>query len=84
MGQCLLHARAAARSARLDGLMTGLARRTGHSLRLVRMGLEATVLALGWLLGGTVGVGTVVYLVAIGPLCSRREDLMRRGRNHPG
>jgi uncharacterized membrane protein YczE len=51
-----------------DGLMTGLARRTGQSLRLVRTGLEATVLVLGWLIGGTVGVGTVVYLVAIGPL----------------
>jgi uncharacterized membrane protein YczE len=51
-----------------DGLMTGLARRTGRSLRLVRTALEATVLVLGWLLGGTVGLGTVVYLVAIGPL----------------
>ena len=51
-----------------DGLMTGLARRSGRSLRLVRTGLEATVLALGWLLGGTVGVGTVIYLLAIGPL----------------
>jgi len=51
-----------------DGLMTGLARRSGHSLRLVRTGLEAGALGLGWLLGGTVGLGTVVYLLAIGPL----------------
>ena len=51
-----------------DGLMTGLARRSGQSLRLVRTALEATVLVLGWILGGTVGVGTVVYLLAIGPL----------------
>jgi uncharacterized membrane protein YczE len=51
-----------------DGLMTGLARRTGWSLRLVRTGLELSVLAIGWLLGGTVGVGTVLYAVAIGPL----------------
>jgi uncharacterized membrane protein YczE len=51
-----------------DGLMTGLSRRTGRSLRLVRTVIEATVLALGWLLGGTVGLGTVIYLVAIGPL----------------
>jgi len=50
-----------------DGLMTGLAAR-GHSLRVVRTGIEATVLAAGWLLGGTVGVGTVVYAVCIGPL----------------
>jgi uncharacterized membrane protein YczE len=51
-----------------DGLMTGLARRTGRSIRLVRTGLEVTVLAIGWLLGGTVGVGTLLYAVSIGPL----------------
>ncbi len=51
-----------------DGLMTGLARRTGWSLRLVRTGIELTVLAIGWLLGGTVGVGTLIYAFAIGPL----------------
>jgi uncharacterized membrane protein YczE len=51
-----------------DGLMTGLARRTGWSLRLVRTGLELSVLAIGWILGGTVGVGTVIYAIAIGPL----------------
>jgi uncharacterized membrane protein YczE len=51
-----------------DGLMTGLARRSGRSIRLVRTGLELTVLALGWFLGGTVGLGTLIYLVAIGPL----------------
>lgn len=51
-----------------DGLMTGLARRTGLSIRLVRTGLEVTVVALGWLLGGTFGLGTVLYAVSIGPL----------------
>lgn len=51
-----------------DGLMTGLARRTGRSIRLVRTGIEVTVLAAGWLLGGTVGVGTVAFALAIGPL----------------
>lgn len=51
-----------------DGLMTGLVRRTGWSIRLVRTGIELAVLAVGWLLGGTVGVGTVLYAVAIGPL----------------
>lgn len=50
-----------------DGLMTGLAAR-GHSIRKVRTGIELTVLAAGWLLGGTVGLGTLVYAVAIGPL----------------
>lgn len=51
-----------------DGLMTGLVRVTGRSVRLVRTSLEVTVLAVGWLLGGTVGVGTVVYALAIGPV----------------
>jgi uncharacterized membrane protein YczE len=50
-----------------DGLMTGLAAR-GHSIRVVRTGIELTVLATGWLLGGTVGVGTVVYALGIGPI----------------
>ncbi len=51
-----------------DGLMTGLHRRTGVSIRLVRTGLEVTVVAIGWLLGGVVGLGTVLYAIAIGPL----------------
>jgi uncharacterized membrane protein YczE len=51
-----------------DGLMTGLHARTGWSVRVVRTGIEVGVLATGWLLGGTVGVGTVLYAVAIGPL----------------
>ncbi|SDN50058.1 Uncharacterized membrane protein YczE [Klenkia soli] len=51
-----------------DGLMTGLVARTGRSVRLVRTCLEITVLGVGLLLGGTVGVGTVLYAVAIGPL----------------
>jgi uncharacterized membrane protein YczE len=50
-----------------DGLMTGLAAR-GHSIRVVRTGIEVTVLLTGWLLGGTVGVGTVVYALGIGPI----------------
>lgn len=51
-----------------DGLMTGLATRTGRSIRLVRTCIELAVLAVGWVLGGTVGVGTVLYAAAIGPL----------------
>ncbi|WP_129670243.1 hypothetical protein [Phytoactinopolyspora endophytica] len=51
-----------------DGLMTGLVRRSGRSVRMVRTSIEATVLLAGWLLGGTVGVGTVFYAVSIGPL----------------
>ena len=51
-----------------DGLMTGLSRRTGLSLRLVRTAMEITVVALGWLLGGTFGIGTILYAVSIGSL----------------
>jgi uncharacterized membrane protein YczE len=51
-----------------DGLMTGLHRTTGRSLRLVRSGIEVTVLAAGFALGGSVGAGTVLYALAIGPL----------------
>src|SRR3954468_17161966 len=51
-----------------DGLMTGLVARTGLSVRLVRTSIEATVLVVGWLLGGTVGIGTVLYAFGIGPL----------------
>lgn len=51
-----------------DGLMTGLVRRTGLSVRVVRTSLELTVLATGWLIGGTVGLGTVLYALAIGPI----------------
>ncbi len=51
-----------------DGLMTGLARVTGRSLRLVRTGLEVGVVLVGLLLGGALGVGTVLYAVLIGPL----------------
>ncbi len=50
-----------------DGLMTGLARR-GHSVRVVRTAIELSVLGVGFLLGGTVGIGTLVYAVTIGPL----------------
>ena len=51
-----------------DGLMTGLARRSGRSIRLVRTALELSVLTLGWVLGGVVGLGTVLYALLIGPV----------------
>ena len=51
-----------------DGLMTGLVRRSGRSVRLVRTSIEVAVVGAGWLLGGTLGVATVLYALAIGPL----------------
>jgi uncharacterized membrane protein YczE len=65
-----------------DGLMTGLAAR-GHSIRVVRTGIEVAVLITGWLLGGTVGVGTVLYALSIGPLAHVFVPLFARGRPTP-
>ena len=64
--------------------MTGLAAR-GHAIRVVRTALELTVLAAGWALGGTVGVGTVVYALSIGPLAHVFIPLLTiRGRGERG
>ena len=52
-----------------DGLMTGLHRVTGRPIWIVRTVLEGSVVLLGWLLGGTVGVGTVAFALLIGPIC---------------
>jgi len=51
-----------------DGLMTGIVARTGWPVKWVRTSIELTVIAVGWLLGGSVGLGTVLYAVTIGPL----------------
>ena len=51
-----------------DGLTTGIVRLTQWEVRWVRMGIEAAVLALGWMLGGAVGVGTILYTLSTGPL----------------
>jgi uncharacterized membrane protein YczE len=62
-----------------DGLTTGLAAR-GHSIRLVRVAVELSVLAGGWLLGGNVGLGTVLYALVIGPLVHVTIPYFARGR----
>jgi uncharacterized membrane protein YczE len=59
-----------------DGLTTGLAAR-GHSIRVVRTSIELSVLIVGWLLGGTFGIGTVLYAVTIGPLTHITLPLLR-------
>ncbi|MCB0867044.1 MAG: hypothetical protein KDB58_15160 [Solirubrobacterales bacterium] len=76
-----------------DGLMTGLHRRTGASLRLVRACIEFGVLVAGYLLGGTVGVGTVVFAIGVGPGVQLAVERLstpewralerRRHRRHP-
>ncbi|MGH3501490.1 MAG: YczE/YyaS/YitT family protein [Nocardioidaceae bacterium] len=68
-----------------DGLMTGIASR-GHSVRVVRTGIELSVLTMGFFLGGTVGVGTVLYAVSIGPLAHVFIPLLgvdRERKRHP-
>jgi uncharacterized membrane protein YczE len=67
-----------------DGLMTGLVRRTGGSIRVVRTSIELTVLAVGWLMGGVVGVGTVLYAVAIGPVVQAFLPLFTVALPEPG
>jgi uncharacterized membrane protein YczE len=57
-----------------DGLTTALAAR-GHQIRVIRTIIEVTVLAAGWLLGGSVGAGTVLYAVLIGPITHRTIPL---------
>lgn len=66
-----------------DGLMTGLVRRTGRSVRVVRTTLELTVLVAGWLLGGTVGIGTLLYAVSIGPIAHALLPLLTVGPTRP-
>jgi uncharacterized membrane protein YczE len=53
-----------------DGLMTGLHKRTGLRIWIVRTSIEVTVLGIGWALGGNVGIGTVLFALLIGPLCN--------------
>ncbi|MFE6775572.1 YitT family protein [Streptomyces sp. NPDC057676] len=72
-----------------DGLMTGAAALTGRSLRLVRTLIEIVVLAVGWSLGGTVGIGTMVYALGVGtvtqfalPRCAYRAHAERAAAPH--
>lgn len=62
-----------------DGLVLGLARRLGRSVRRTRTGLELVVLACGWLLGGTVGLGTLLFAVLVGPAMQTSLRIFRRG-----
>jgi uncharacterized membrane protein YczE len=69
-----------------DGIMTGLARRGWASVRVVRTGIELTALAVGWALGGTVGIGTLVFALTIGPVVQvtlARLSLPPRGEALP-
>lgn len=67
-----------------DGLMTGLNARFGWPIWASRLGVEASVLLAGWLLGGTVGIGTVLFAAGIGPLVHRTLPLFDRRRRGAG
>ncbi|MBX3100514.1 MAG: hypothetical protein KF761_13160 [Salinibacterium sp.] len=60
-----------------DGLMTGIHHRTGWPIWAVRTSIEVTVLAIGWLLGGNVGLGTLAFALLIGPMVNVTLPLLR-------
>lgn len=60
-----------------DGLMTGINKRWGTPIWLVRTLIELTVLAIGWMLGGSVGIGTLAFALLIGPMCNVTIPLLR-------
>lgn len=67
-----------------DGLMTGIHRRLGLPIWLVRTAIETTVLLIGWMLGGTVGVGTLAFALLIGPMVGTALPLLRVTPADPG
>ena len=67
-----------------DGWMTGLHQRTGWPVGRVRLGIEVSVLVVGWLLGGTVGLGTVLFSVLIGPAVAQGLAVARATGTVPG
>jgi uncharacterized membrane protein YczE len=67
-----------------DGLMTGLVRVTGASVRLVRTAIEVTVVVIGWLLGGNLGAGTVLFALTIGPVVHVALPLLTVPEAPPG
>lgn len=67
-----------------DGLMTGLHARTGWPIWAVRTGIEGSVLVVGWVLGGNVGVGTVAFALLVGPLCQWTLPLFARPARQSG
>jgi uncharacterized membrane protein YczE len=60
-----------------DGLMTGIHRRFGWRIWIVRTSIEVVVLAIGWLLGGNVGIGTVAFALLVGPMVGVTLPLLR-------
>jgi uncharacterized membrane protein YczE len=66
-----------------DGVMMGLVRHTGLSVRLIRTGMEMIALTVGWLLGGTLGLGTLIFAFGVGPVIQATLRMSRRLRGEP-
>jgi uncharacterized membrane protein YczE len=66
-----------------DGLMMGLVRQTGRSVRMVRTSLELAALGVGWLLGGTVGIGTLIFALGVGHVVQATLHTLRRWQGEP-
>ena len=65
-----------------DGLMTGLQKKTGFSIALIRGFIEITVVSFGWLLGGTIGVGTLLYALGIGPAVAFGLNIIKKNNKY--
>ena len=61
-----------------DGLMTGLQKKTGFSIAIIRGVIEILVVSCGWLLGGTIGVGTLLYALGIGPAVALGLNIVKK------
>jgi uncharacterized membrane protein YczE len=61
-----------------DGLMTGLQKKTGFSIAVIRGAIEVLVVSGGWLLGGTVGVGTLLYALGVGPAVALGLNMVQK------
>ena len=61
-----------------DGLMTGLQKKTNFSIALIRGTIEIFVVSFGWLLGGTIGIGTLLYAIGIGPAVALGLNIVKK------
>jgi uncharacterized membrane protein YczE len=66
-----------------DGVMMGLVRHTGLSVRLIRTLMELTALTSGWLLGGTVGLGTLAFALGVGPVIQATLGVIKHAQGRP-
>ena len=61
-----------------DGLMTGLQKKSGFSIAVIRGTIEIPVVLCGWLLGGTIGIGTLIYALGVGPAVAFGLNIVKK------